>query len=783
MVLALAALPAAQADAAESKLLLEVVINGRDTQKIADFVQRGVSAIYASRADLRDLGLSLPAAKGARDADLVGLSDLPGLSYRIDGPHQTIEITAADRALIASNLNAPAGPSGAATLRTGTGAVLNYDFTETYGPGGGIAVHSLLDGRVFTAGGVLTTQYLLGTGAGEGAIRLDSTLSYADPDTLRVYRAGDIINGGLAWSRPVRLGGLQLQSDFAIRPDLVTFPLPQIAGSAAVPSSVDVLINNVHLLSHSVDPGPFALTQLPIVGGASTVTVVTKDALGQETTQTLPFYTTSRLLLPGLAAYSAEIGAIRNAYGLRSDDYTRPAGSGTLRYGLSRLVTLEAHGEAGPSLGLVGGGAVVKLGQFGVLTASAAGSARGGRQGQQVAIGFERVTRRFSVSALVLQASRSYADLAALDGDPVPRRQMRVSAGTVFGRAGALSLAYTVLDTSPSLVASRIANAAPLASEEDFGVSGPRLVQPDHTALLSATYTATVWRGVQGYATGFHDFAHGASAGLVFGLSVPLGQRSSASVTAQSAGGNSNLTEQISRAAVAPGEIGGTLLNQNGTQNRQMLELDAVSRVGGLTVGIDRLGGQSAYRASQAGALATLDGGIYASPTIPDSFAVIDTGLPHIAVFQENRPAGTTDDKGRLLLANLPSYAANQIALDPASVPMNAELQSAVQLVRAPAQTGVVVKFALRHTASASVHLVDQAGAPLPVGSIVVVGSAPARNVVGFDGVAFLHDLAPHNMAQVSRPDGHSCTAAFDFVQQGDHLPDLGKVTCRAAPR
>jgi outer membrane usher protein len=41
----------------------------------------------------------------------------------------------------------------------------------------------------------------------------------------------------------IRLAGVQIRSDFSMRPDLVTFPLPSISGAAAVHSVVDVLTN------------------------------------------------------------------------------------------------------------------------------------------------------------------------------------------------------------------------------------------------------------------------------------------------------------------------------------------------------------------------------------------------------------------------------------------------------------------------------------------------------------------------------------------------------------
>ena len=106
-------------------------------------------------------------------------------------------------------------------------------------------------------------------GAGTyAAIRLDSTYVYSDPDTLRRYRLGDFITGGLGWTRPVRLGGVQVNSDFSMRPDLVTFPLPSVEGSVAVPSTVDVLVNSTRLLSRQVQPGPFQIPQLPVITGA-----------------------------------------------------------------------------------------------------------------------------------------------------------------------------------------------------------------------------------------------------------------------------------------------------------------------------------------------------------------------------------------------------------------------------------------------------------------------------------------------------------------------------------
>jgi outer membrane usher protein len=121
-------------------------------------------------------------------------------------------------------------------------------------------------------------------------LRLDTTWTYKDPDRTLTYRAGDMISGGLSWTRPVHLGGIQIQRGFSIRPDLVTLPLPSFSGSAAVPSTVDVYVNGVRTVSQDVDSGPFRINNLPILSGQGDASIVVRDSSGREVATTLPFF-------------------------------------------------------------------------------------------------------------------------------------------------------------------------------------------------------------------------------------------------------------------------------------------------------------------------------------------------------------------------------------------------------------------------------------------------------------------------------------------------------------
>ena len=73
---------------------------------------------------------------------------------------------------------------------------------------------------------------------------------------------GDIITGSkTTWGSSVRLGGFQVQRNYSTRPDLITYPLPQFIGQAALPSTVDLIINGQKTSSTEVQSGPFILKQ------------------------------------------------------------------------------------------------------------------------------------------------------------------------------------------------------------------------------------------------------------------------------------------------------------------------------------------------------------------------------------------------------------------------------------------------------------------------------------------------------------------------------------------
>jgi outer membrane usher protein len=271
---------------ADETLLLDVQVNGHSIGKVGEFTLRH-GKMLARPDELRDLGFRIPASLIPGRDGLISLSDVPGLSWTVDQKAQELWVTVSDSRLLPTVLmpNGRETAEAHRTIESGTGVTLNYDLVNTLA-GGQTGATGALDLRAFSPWGVASSGWLAYAGvstSGSGThtpIRLDSAYTFSDVNALRRYVLGDFVTSGLAWTRPIRLEGVQIRSDFSMRPDLVTFPLPSVAGSAAVPSTVEVLADGNLMVSSQIAAGPFETRQLPVMSGAGTISMTVTNALG-----------------------------------------------------------------------------------------------------------------------------------------------------------------------------------------------------------------------------------------------------------------------------------------------------------------------------------------------------------------------------------------------------------------------------------------------------------------------------------------------------------------------
>lgn len=759
------------------KLLLDVQINGYSRGKIGEFTLRN-GKLFSRAQELHDLGLRLPAALLSTPNLIVGLSDLPGVTYSIDQKKQILLITASDSALLPALL-LPEGigdAKGQREIESGTGLTLNYDIAGTF-TGGQAGATGSFDMRAFTPKGILSSDWLAYGGAAKSAsgtntaIRLDSAYTYADVNSLRRYSLGDFITSGLAWTRPVYMEGAQIRSDFTTRPDLITFPLPSVTGSAAVPSTVSVLTNGNQVVSGEVAAGPFEIPELPVISGSGTITVTVTNALGQQVSMSKPFYASSTLLKPGLQIYSAQAGLVRRNWGAYSNDYGKMAGAAIYRRGLTRLFTAEGSVEDTSGMTAGGAGGVMQIGNLGVVNfAASASTGSAGGMGAQYSLGAQRVGRVFDIGASAIIANRYYQDVAAMNGAGVPRKQISAFTGLTFRRFGSISAAYAGLDQDASTV------TIPPAPTP----AGPML-----SHVVSANYSRQVHH-MSIYATYFKNYANsGSSSGLQVGLTIPLGKRS-----VVSANGSSNYSSgspsqyvgqaQVQQSAPQVGEWGYLASVSEGSGSHEFGQGQYKSHVGLFTAGVDLDGGTTTWRGESTAAISYVDKHLFPSNWVYDSFAIVDTGsVPHVHILQENRPVGRTNSKGLLLVPDMRSFEQNQIRVDPSDIPPDATLITDLRVIRPQDRSGVVVKYPIKFNRAALVQVVDAAGAPIPLGSTATLKATGVVYPIGYDGDVYIEGLDSHNEVTVESADGRHCTLAFKYTPLPGDIPSIGPLLCQ----
>jgi len=786
--------PAAGTPNDSCELQLEVFINQAPTHLIGAFTMVVGQRIAARRAELEEIGLR-PRGDASPD-EMIMLDELAGLTYRYEQASQQIFITAADELRARKRLNASAPAQDEVAVRTDYGGVLNYNlFAATSRPSG---VHSFaltgssatLDARAFAPFGTLSQSGILRSSFDNrfDALRLDTTFAYSDRETLTTYRAGDTINGGLAWTRPIRIGGVQMQRNFTLRPDLVLLPLPSAAGSAAVPSTIDVFVNSVKVSSQQIDSGPYQVNNVPATTGSGTARVVLRDASGRETVTNLPFYVSSKLLAEGLFDYSVEAGMPRLSYGTSADTYAKSfVASASGRRGVADW-TLEGHAEAGAGLLNAGGGVEMRTGSLGVASAALSGSRYIGQLGLQSYLAYETSAFGISMQVSSQRTFGSYDDLASATA----RLQASLLADTQSVLASLSSANSAVLTPSPLWTSARPPKALEhislgLPLPFDLSTLSASFIHLNDASgrisnILSASWSRAFAYNATAFVTAFKDISDRRNCGFMVGLSMPLGEAlASAGVTRDSNGTHPTL-DVVKPLGQQPGSIGWRVHDAEGNAPDRSAAVSYRSTFARVEATAEQNGSNANATAQIDGAVVTMGNGVFFTNRIDDAFAVVDAGVAGVEVFHENRSVGFTDANGRALIPSLRSYQKNKISIDTRNLPVDADLTGTQAIVAPADRSGVRVNFGVRtDTRAAILVLATPDGQPLAAGSQGRVeqteGEEGETFVVGYDGRACVKGLASRNTVAVALAD-RECRATFDYSSQPNEQVVI-PVTCR----
>ncbi|CAN7281795.1 fimbria/pilus outer membrane usher protein [Acidovorax sp. LjRoot117] len=744
-----------------SLLYLDVQINGQPQGQLVEVVQNG-DDFEIEAETLRRMHIHNAQPRNTR----LAVNRLPGVSVEYEPLTQQLSLTVPPQWLPMQRL-ADETPQESPDSTTGSGWLLNYDIYSTHS-----RRHSLTslwsEQRYFSPDGVVSNTGLVRLqvrDATRGYVRYDTRWTRTDTGTATEAIYGDIVSGSLPWSTSVRLGGVQWSRNFGVRPDLVTYPLPQFAGQAAVPSAVDLFLNGFKAFSNRVAPGPFTLSEMPLVSGAGTASVVTTDALGRQVYTTIPFYVHRELLRPGWTDYSLPLGALRRDYGVRSFSYGRPVATGVYRQGLSDVLTLEAQAQAGKGLGVAGVGGLAGLGMMGIANASITrGYTSRSGSGWQYSAGWQYNTQRAGISLQQSGRTARFGDAStyADDGYQLPRRTRQLNLSWTLGR-GAVSAGW--LDTRDARSErSRIAFAS------------------YSTPLRGNTYlTVTAGRTLE---TGENQ--------LRLQLTYFLGDNASAQLASGKTRGSTQTYASYQRSLPTEGGWGWNASHTLSGGPERYGQASVQYRNATLAVegGVSTSAGQTMQWGGLAGSLGVIDGHVFAANRVHDGFALVSTqGMPDVPIMYENQLAGYTNAQGYLLVPSVPAYYPGRYAVDPLTLPPDVDIPALERRMAVSRNAGMLVQLPVLKMRTATITLVDQDGKPVPAGSAVHHAPGGMHTVVGWDGVVYLTVLHPRNQLTVRTPEGTECRAEFseaDYAAARDLVVPCSKPAAGAqkgAPR
>jgi outer membrane usher protein len=578
---------------------------------------------------------------------------------------------------------------------------------------------------------------------------LDLTYTRDDPGRMRSLRLGDVITDSGRFGRPLRIGGIQIGTNFATRPMFITYPLPEFYGQSAVPSALDIYVNGRLSQREEVQPGSFVLEDVPVVNGAGQLQVVATDALGRRQVFTQDFYLSTDLLKPGLSDYSFTAGALREDFGLQNFRYGDLAASGTWRRGMRDDLTVEAHGEIAEDVLMGSAGLHYGIDAGGTVSSGLAVSNGDAGSGARWQLGFQRLANpvHFNID---FSGSTDNFRLVGLN-QPSPALQVLASAGRNFYERGALraSVVHQSYYDRPKRTIWGLDYSARAFGRVSVAANLSYLDSNEDDLRVGLRFFVNFGRdySVSGIGTFGRD---GSSGNVVFRRNMPM---------------HSGYGYHVGVGRAASNFVDAGVSAQN---NYGAWWLDVRS---------DESAGTS-WQAASRGSVAYMSGVTRAARQINDAFAVVKVGdIEGVRVYSENVEVGRTNSSGHVFVPNLRPYLGNKLSIEIDDLPLGARIGD-LQHTAAPfSRSGVVVEFDVRVTTNILVRAVTPDGVPLPQGAVAQVRHTGDEFPVGTNGKLYLQGIDRSSQVTI-RWNGNTCDLDVPYPRGSAVISKLGDVVC-----
>ncbi len=773
------AFQASGSDRGYIQLFLNISINSNTSTDLISVHQDQDKKLYVRARDLKALRLKMD--EHIPDSQWVCINELKGIQFKYLENEQSLNLQVPSSMLTGYSVELSGQQttsSGLLKMKPLNAAILNYSLYHTItndesifsGSAEGIfnsALGNFSSGVLYN--GSNETSY-----SHEKWVRLESKWQYVDPEKVRIYTLGDFVSNSSDWGSSVRLAGFQWSSAYTQRGDIVTSALPQFSGSAALPSTLDLYVNQQKIYSGLVPSGPFDIKQLPFISG-NEVTLVTTDATGQQIITKKPYYFSSKILAKGINEFSVDVGVPRYNYGLYSNDYDDATfASGAIRYGYSNSLTLSGGVEASTDgLSNVGTGFAKNLFGVGVINADIAASQYKDENGYSTLIGLEgRISKNISFNTSYRKVFDNYFDLARVS-------QIRYLKENQISAEPQNYLSYSAL--ADEIIRAGI-NYNFYAGYGVY-VGYNQIKYSDNSyKLLSANLSGSLNKNWGFYSSAYKDYENHKDYGIYFALRYTPSTKVNSITSFSNDSGKTTYRQEVngfSDPHIGSFGWGGYVeRDQDAHTNNASIYGSYRARAAYLTGRYNRIGDNDQVALSATGSLVAAAGRIFAANEIGEGYAVVTNAGPQSQIINGGVNLGETDKSGRFLIANLRPYQSHNIYLDPSYLPLEWDVTTTNQTALVGYRQGTLVDFGAHRVISGLVRIVDKNNTPLLPGySVRINGQQDA--VVGYDGEVFVPNLLRQNKLEVDLLDHGTCQINFTYESKQYSAKKLGPYVCQ----
>ena len=699
--------PSSSLEDAEIPALMEVELNGVATGEVLLFLPRNNQLLMVEsgfdRLNLRKPRGPVLSQDGLRFHPLD-----PETSFQLDEERQIVSIIAKPEAFQLSVITAANTPGDKPVVDHPMAAFVNYDLVGQ-GGGGANLIGGEIEGVASTRWGTASTSASSVAGHRSRLARLDTAYRRDWQDGLSQLTIGDGILPGGFMGTPIRFGGIQFGRDFSLDPGYIAYPLASLRGEAALPSTMEIYIDNALRYSGEVQPGPFEVKSLPVLSGAGQAEIVLKDPLGRTRTVQSSFYAAPQLLADHTHDFTYALGAERLEYGQSNFSYGTPFVSALHRYGLTDSLTGEFQATVSRSSQTGGLSAGKLIPQLGIVNLGVAASRRHDGGGVRVRLAFSREMQGYNLNASYIRTSKSFEAPGKADTSLRSVEELHAGAGVSLGDYGSISAGFDRL----------------------------RLANGSSTNIASLQYGIGVGPGyLSAYGSTIRDRRTSVFAGLTF--TIPLGTSNTITMSSERNDGRQAARFNASGRIAEGGSVGYYTSFSRGLTQQIEGGIDWQSPWLDLSIAAHHGEGQSAGRIAASGTVVAAGGHAMLGQPINDAFAIIEVpGQPDVPVFLENRPAGRTDDSGFALLTGLVANQQNHVRVAADNMPIEISIPAEEIVLVQPRRGLASARFEIASQKGVLGRAILEDGSPVPAGAIVETGTGEI-SFIGINGEFFL---------------------------------------------